>query len=64
MEFDFVLRIAAVGIITALLSQLLTRAGREELGFLTTMAGVVVVLALLVSKAERLFDTIRRLIGS
>ncbi len=64
MEFDFVLRIAAVGIITALLSQLLTRAGREELGFLTTMAGVVVVLALLVSKAERLFDTIRRLLGS
>lgn len=64
MEFDFVLRIAAVGIITALLSQLLTRAGREELGFLTTMAGVVVVLALLVSKAERLFDTIRRLLGN
>lgn len=64
MEFDFVLRIAAVGIITALLSQLLTRAGREELGFLTTMAGVVVVLALLVSKAERLFDTIHRLLGS
>ena len=64
MEFDFVLRIAAVGIITALLSQLLTRAGREELGFLTTMAGVVVVLSLLVSKAERLFDTIRRLLGS
>ena len=64
MEFDFVLRIAAVGIITALLSQLLTRAGREELGFLTTMAGVGVVLALLVSKAERLFDTIRRLLGS
>lgn len=62
MDIGFVLKIAAIGIVTALLSQLLSRAGREEQAFLTTLAGVVVVLALIIANSEELIDTLRSLL--
>ena len=44
MEIDIVFRIAAVGILVAVLNQVLIRAGREEQAMMTTLAGLVVVL--------------------
>ena len=63
MDLSFIFKIAAVGILTALLSQLLARTGREEQAFLTTIAGVIVVLAMILTSAEGLLDKIRSLLG-
>lgn len=62
MDITFVLKIAAVGLITALLSQLLSRSGRDEQALLTTLAGLIVVLALIVSKGEQLIAGLRSLL--
>ena len=48
MDIDFVFKIAAIGIIVAVLNQLLTRSGREDQAMLTTLAGLVVVLFMVV----------------
>ena len=61
MEIDLIFKIAAVGIIVAVLNLLLLRAGRDEYAMLTTLAGVVVVLMMLVSEIGDLFDDVRKL---
>lgn len=61
MDIDFIFKIAAVGIIVAVLNQVLVRTGREEQAMMTTVAGVVVVLMMLVTQISDLFETIRRL---
>ena len=63
MEIDFIFKIAAIGIIVAVLNQLLIRSGREDQAMLTTLAGLVVVLFLVVQVIAELFDTIKDIFG-
>ena len=61
MEIDLVFKIAAIGIIVAILNQLLIRSGREDQAMMTTLAGLVVVLSILVKQISALFVTIKSL---
>lgn len=61
MEIDLVFKIAAIGIIVAVLNQLLIRSGREDQAMMTTLAGLVVVLSILVKQISALFVTIKAL---
>ena len=61
MEINLVFRIAAVGILVAVLHQVLMRAGREEQAMLTTLAGLVVVLFWVIQYISQLFDTVQTL---
>ena len=61
MEIQIVLRIAAVGILVAVVGQVLQRAGRDDMAMLTTLAGLVVVLFWVIEYVSQLFDTIRTL---
>lgn len=59
MDIDIVFRIAAVGILVAVLNQVLIRAGREEQAMMTTLAGLVVVLFWIIGYISQLFDTVQ-----
>ena len=59
MEIDLVFKIAAIGIIVAVLNQLLIRSGREDQAMMTTLAGLVVVLAIVCQQISELFVTIK-----
>ena len=61
MNIYFVFKIAAIGIIVAVLNQLLIRSGREEQAMMTTLAGLIVVLMMIISQISVLFDTIKDL---
>ncbi len=61
MNIDFVFKIAAIGIIVAVLNQLLIRSGREEQDMMTTLAGLIVVLMRIISQISVLFETIKNL---
>ena len=61
MDVDLVFKIAAIGILVAVLNILLSRAGRDEQALMTTMAGLVVVLVLVIQKISELFDLIKSL---
>ena len=61
MEIDLVFKIAAIGIIVAVLNQLLIRSGREDQAMMTTLAGLVVALSILVKQISALFATIKSL---
>lgn len=61
MEINIVFRIAAVGILVAVLHQVLMRAGREEQAMLTTLAGLVVVLFWVIQYISQLFDMVQTL---
>ena len=61
MEIDLVFKIAAIGIIVAVLNQLLIRSGRKDQAMMTTLAGLVVVLSMLVQQISDLFVTIKSL---
>ena len=61
MEIDLVFKLAAIGIIVAVLNQLLIRSGREDQAMMTTLAGLVVVLSILVKQISVLFVTIKSL---
>ena len=61
MDIDLVFKIAAIGIIVAVLNQLLIRSGREDQAMMTTLAGLVVVLSMLVPQISELFVTIKSL---
>lgn len=61
MDIDLVFKIAAIGIIVAVLNQLLIRSGREDQAMMTTLAGLVVVLSILVKQISVLFVTIKAL---
>ena len=61
MNIDLVFKIAATGIIVAVLNQLLIRSGREDQAMMTTLAGLVVVLSMLVQQISQLFVTIKTL---
>ena len=61
MDIDLIFKIAAIGIIVAVLNQLLVRSGREEQALMTTLAGLVVVLMILVQEISDLFTLIKNL---
>ncbi len=61
MNVDLIFKIAGIGMVVAVLNQLLTRAGREEQALLTTIAGLVVVLLILVQEIGNLFDFIKNI---
>ena len=61
MEIDLIFKIAAIGIIVAVLNQLLIRSGREDQAMMTTLAGLVVVLSILVKQISALVVTIKSL---
>ena len=63
MDIDLVFKIAATGIIVAVLNQLLIRSGREEQAMMTTLAGLVVVLMMLVQQISDLFQLVKTLFG-
>ncbi len=61
MEVDLIFRVAGIGIIVAVLNQLLARSGREEQALLTTIAGLVVVLVIIVQQIGDLFDMVKNI---
>mgnify|MGYP003295353456 CR=1 FL=1 len=63
MDIDLIFKIAGVGIIVAVLNLVLKRAEREEQAMMTTLAGLVVVLMLMVEEIGALFDTVKTVFG-
>ena len=63
MDVDLIFKIAAIGILVSVLNQLLVRSGREEQAMMTTLAGLVVVLMMMVQEISDLFDLIKTLFG-
>ena len=61
MYVDLIFKIAAIGILVAVLNQLLVRSGREEQAMMTTLAGLVVVLMMMVRQISELFELIKTL---
>ena len=61
MNVDLIFKIAAVGILVAVLNLILVRSGRDEQALLTTLAGLVVVLMMLLEQISDLFDLIKNL---
>ena len=61
MDVDLIFKIAAVGILVAVLNLVLARSGREEQAMMTSLAGLVVVLMMLVRQISDLFDLIKSL---
>ena len=63
MDVDMIFKIAAVGIIVAVLNQVLIRSGREEQAMMTTLAGLIAVLMMLIGEISNLFDTVKSVFG-
>ncbi len=59
MDVDMIFKIAAVGILVAVLNQVLIRSGREEQAMMTTLAGLIAVLMMLIGEIGNLFDTVK-----
>ena len=63
MQVDLIFRIAAIGILVAVFNQLLIRSGREEQALMTTLAGLVVVMMVLVQQISNLFTLMKSAFG-
>ena len=63
MNVDLIFRIAAIGILVSVLNQLLSRSGRDEQATMTTLAGLVVVLMMVVQEISNLFNLVKQLFG-
>lgn len=63
MQIDLIFKIAAVGILVAVFNQLLIRSGREEQALMTTLAGLVVVMMILVQEIGNLFSMMKSVFG-
>ena len=63
MNVDLIFRIAAIGIIVAVLNQLLVRSGREEQAMMVTLAGLITVLLMMVYEINTLFTTVKTMFG-
>ena len=61
MDISLLFKIAAIGILVAVLHQVLVRAGREDQAMMTTLAGLVIVLSMVVQQISSLFNTVRTL---
>ena len=58
-DVDILFKIAAIGIAIAILNQVLNKAGREEQAMMVTLAGVILVLAIIINMLTEFFDTVR-----
>ena len=63
MDVDFIFKIAAIGIIVTVLNLVLVRSGREDQAMLTTLAGLVAVLLMIVNAIADLFTTVKSIFG-
>ena len=63
MDVDFIFRIAAIGMLVSVLNQVLSRSVRVEQAMMTTLAGLVVVLMMVVQEIANLFDLVKDLFG-
>ncbi len=63
MNVDLIFRIAAIGILVAVLNQLLVRSGREEQAMMVTLAGLITVLLMMVYEINNLFTTVKTVFG-
>ena len=63
MNVDLIFQIAAIGILVSVLNQVLTRSGRDEQATMTTLAGLVVVLMMVVQEISDLFNLVKNLFG-
>lgn len=63
MDIDLIFKIAAIGIITSILNQVLSRSGRDEQATMTTLAALVVVLMMVAQEIANLFDLMKSLFG-
>ena len=61
MDVDLIFKIAAIGMLVAVLNLILVRSGRDEQALLTTLAGLIVVLMMLLQQISDLFDLVKRL---
>ncbi len=59
MNIDLLFKIAGIGILIAVLHQILTKAGREDQAMMTTLAGMVIVLTIVIKEISTLFQTVR-----
>ena len=59
MNIDLLFKIAGIGILVAVLNQVLTKAGREDQAMMTTITGLVIVLAIVIQEISWLFNTVR-----
>ncbi len=59
MDINLLFKIAAIGILVAVLHQVLVRAGGEDQAMMTTLAGLVIVLTMVIKEISVLFDTVR-----
>ena len=63
MDVDLIFKIAAIGSIVAVLNQVLIRSGREEQAMMTTLAGLIVVLMMIINEINTLFETVKTIFG-
>lgn len=63
MDIDLLFKIAAIGILVAVLHQVLVRAGREDQAMMTTLAGLIIVLTMVIREISTLFNTVRTIFG-
>ena len=63
MEVDLIFQIAGIGIIVAVLSQLLKNSGKDDQAMMVNIAGLIVVLLMIVKEISVLFDTIKNVFG-
>jgi len=63
VDIDLIFKIAGIGIIVAVLNLVLKRAEREEQAMLTTLAGLIVVLMIIINEISNLFDTVKSVFG-
>lgn len=61
MDVNFIFKIAAIGIIVAVLNTLLVKSGRDDQAMMTTLAGIIVVLMMLIPQISNLFNEVRNL---
>lgn len=61
MNIDLLFKIAAIGILVAVLHQVLVRAGREDQAMMTTLAGLVIVLTMVIKEISALFNSVRNI---
>ena len=59
MGVEIIFKIAAIGILTAIVSQILKQTGKEDIGILATLAGIVIVLVMVISLIGDLFTTVK-----
>lgn len=63
MDLSIIFKIAAVGLVTAVINQVLKRADKDEIATIVTLAGLVIVLIMIINMIGQLFDTLKTVFG-